>query len=491
MEDNIHENQPKIIGIMQNFGSLTAGKILGDLVTFLLFVILSRAYGQKGIGQYSFAIGLTGFFMVLGDFGLYNFSIKEMSRRRDSLQAFFGTILSTRLILSIIVFSLLIAIIPFLPFSRDTKLIIAVIGAYQILNTLMTGSTSVFVACETMHLAALLEFSLRAVIALVGIAIILMGGSLITVLVTFPIVTFGQVVVAFCLITKKYGRPRLSLSWSATFSTLRDAMPYGLASLLRQTSTRSDVVFLGFFLGEAAAGIYNVAYRVVFPLLFLPHFAGVAIFPLASKLYLSSRKDLESLFHRSMNLVILIGIPASAGIWLISEDLINLFFGKTFVESAQILHYLAWLLLFAFLKSIMGFFLMACDRQVQWTKSWAITACINVTGNIMLIPLFGIKGAALASLISDIVLISLFTIQLRTLFGWSAIGYRFFISCIATAGFIVPFTLLSHKELILVIPVSILIYSAILSMFREIRIKEFRIIFDILRGKSNRIVSTS
>jgi O-antigen/teichoic acid export membrane protein len=192
-----------------------------------------------------------------------------------------------------------------------------------------------------------------------------------------------------------------------------------------------------------------------------------------------------------MNLVILIGIPASAGIWLISEDLINLFFGKTFVESAQILHYLAWLLLFAFLKSIMGFFLMACDRQVQWTKSWAITACINVTGNIMLIPLFGIKGAALASLISDIVLISLFTIQLRTLFGWSAIGYRFFISCIATAGFIVPFTLLSHKELILVIPVSILIYSAILSMFREIRIKEFRIIFDILRGKSNRIVSTS
>ena len=56
------------------------------LFTFILFVLISRKFGQEGIGQYSFAVGLTGFFAVCADFGLYNYSIKEISAQTNSFK---------------------------------------------------------------------------------------------------------------------------------------------------------------------------------------------------------------------------------------------------------------------------------------------------------------------------------------------------------------------------------------------------------------------
>ena len=95
------------VRILQNFGFLTAGKTLGDVFTFFLYVTLSRAFGQEGIGQYAFAMALTGFFAVGASFGLYNFSIKELSRRTGPLGVHYSEIFSLRLLLSAAAFAAL------------------------------------------------------------------------------------------------------------------------------------------------------------------------------------------------------------------------------------------------------------------------------------------------------------------------------------------------------------------------------------------------
>lgn len=76
--------------VLRNFSFLALGKVLGDFFTFILFVVLSRYYGQEGMGQYSFAVALTGLFMVAAEFGLLELSVKEMSRIPDSMMDYFG-----------------------------------------------------------------------------------------------------------------------------------------------------------------------------------------------------------------------------------------------------------------------------------------------------------------------------------------------------------------------------------------------------------------
>jgi hypothetical protein len=66
-------------------------------------------------------------------------------------------------------------------------------------------------------------------------------------------------------------------------------------------------------INAAAAGIYNVAYRVIFLLTFAPHFAATAIFPQASRLYATSHSEFKALYHNSLNLIILLGLPIYYG----------------------------------------------------------------------------------------------------------------------------------------------------------------------------------
>ncbi len=197
----LDRNRMRARKIFLNFSFLTIGKILGDLFTFLFFVVLSKTFGEEGIGQYSFAMALTGFFAVFSDFGLYPFTIKEISRRTSLFEDYYGRIFSLRLILSAATFGVLLLVLPFLPFPYETKLIIAVIGAYQVIAKLVEGIEATFVAREDTHLAGLIEASFKATAALAGIAVVMAGGSLAIALATLPAVAFGLVFVAYWLAT--------------------------------------------------------------------------------------------------------------------------------------------------------------------------------------------------------------------------------------------------------------------------------------------------
>ena len=87
--------------IFRNFSFLVVGKVLANATTFILFVFLSRAYGQQGIGQYSFAMAIAGFLIVAADFGLYNLSIKDLSRSLDSISEYYSNVILMRVGLSI------------------------------------------------------------------------------------------------------------------------------------------------------------------------------------------------------------------------------------------------------------------------------------------------------------------------------------------------------------------------------------------------------
>ena len=226
------------------------------------------------------------------------------------------------------------------------------VGTFQIIYSVLDGVGSIFVAREKMLYKGLIEFSTKCSSALICIAIIYAGGGLAESLIALPVMAIFHVVTAHMLVIKKIGKLELGVPWKRLIAILHEATPYAGYEFLRQLATRIDVVFIGFMLGAASVGVYNVAYRVVFMLLFLPHFGSVAMLPLASRLYKNSQQELENLYHSSLNIVVLIGLPIAAGIWLIAPALIDFIFGKEFVESVQILRLLAVILFFACFNSI-------------------------------------------------------------------------------------------------------------------------------------------
>ncbi len=243
-------------------------------------------------------------------------------------------------------------------------------------------------------------------------------------------------------------------------------MPYALASFPFHLSTRLDVVFLGVLLGAIAAAVYNVAYRVIFLLTFVPQLAAFALFPLASQLYANKQmSEFKALYHGSLGVIVLTGLPLAAVVWLIAPDLIYLAFGANFADSASILRMLTGLLFFTWLSRIMEIFLMSCDRLVFRTQNLWAAAAMNLLGNLVLIPPFGLTGAAGATLISEALLVVLHAARLRPVLGWPRVASHLAISSIGVAVFVVPTVILSSLSLIILIPVSVLIYSGALASY--------------------------
>ncbi|MHC4268240.1 MAG: flippase [Planctomycetota bacterium] len=475
-------NRISLPKIFKNFSSLVIGKVLGDVFTFLFFVVLSRTFGQEGIGAYSFAMALTGFLVVFADFGLSDLSIKEMSRRSESLCEYFGKVLSLRFILAIAVFVFMVLMLYFFSFPRETIVIIAIIGTYQVLYSLVDGLATIFIAQEDMHFAGIIDASFRMVSALSGIVLIKIGCELDIVLYVLPALSIICLIITYLIAVKKYGKFKLILSLSFLTHTLSDAIPYLLSVLLRRLMTRMDVIFLGFLIGLNATGVYNVGYRVVFLLFLVPRFIGTTLLPIASRLYGNSQDDLVGLYHKSLGFICLIGLPTAAGIWLVAPDLINLFFGKNFIESTLILRYLAWLILLMFFVPVMGTFLTACDRQVDRTRSQFVAACCNVIGNAILIPMIGIMGAVIATLFSETVLVILLSWHLKGILGWPKICSRLTMSGVATFAFVSPFVFYKTQSLFITIPVAIFIYMGVLLFFKEIRRNELQILITLFKS---------
>ncbi len=468
--------------IFRNFSFLASGKTLGDLFTFLLFVALSRAYGQEGIGRYSFAVAFTGMFTVIADFGLYGYSIKDLSRLDGPLGKPFGRFYTLRGFLSAGVLIILLLTIPFLPFPAETKRIIALVGAYQIFLRLAEGLGALFITREETHISGGLDAALRLATMLAGLAVIASGGPLVLVIAAMPILASVQIIVAYGLVTRKYGRPEIVLDPAVLKTTFREALPFAFSLILYQLYSRIDVVFLGFFSGEAASGIYNVAYRIVFLVLFIPHFAAVSIFPLASRLFVESREKLSKLYVKALRMCALTGIPAAAGIWLLAPGLIRVIYGDAFVESAEVLRYLAWLVVIFFISRMLVTILTSCDLQATATRMQWITAGVNVAGNLILIPRFGVKGAAAATLISESLLAILLLSRIRPLLGPSRLLSRFVIGGVGAAAFAIPFSIWGPAHLLIAIPASAVIYGAVIYLVPTTRRDEWNLLTGLLRA---------
>jgi O-antigen/teichoic acid export membrane protein len=472
--------------VLQNFGFLIGGRSLGDGFTFLLFVFLSRRFGQEGIGLYSFAVGLTGLVAVAADFGLYAFSIKELSRCEGSVRDSYGPFLGLRLIFTAAVVTVgLGASFALLPLSGESSAIIPIIliiGTYQLMLTLINGATAVLISQNEARLAGTIEVTLKAGSALAAMLIGLAGGDLRTVLAALPAIAVIQAVVAYGIVFAKYGAPRFVASSSSIIEKARETVPYGLSALLSQVHARSDVVLIGILVGTVAAGVYNVAYRMVFLLMFVPHFASVALLPVTSKLYKRSSESLRVFYQRTTNFVLLLSLPAAAGLWLVAPDLIRLVFGGSFDQSVLILRVLAALLFFNFHRRLLGVFLMSCDLQTSRTHGIWTAAWVNLVGNLILIPTVGLTGAAISTVFSEALLVLFFAVKLRPVLGWPRVRSRLAIGGLGVASFWVPFALLPHVSIALVVPVSLVVYIAVLVAFRQTRNNEVRRMLEVLRS---------
>ena len=188
-------------------------------------------------------------------------------------------------------------------------------------------------------------------------------------------------------------------------------MPLAASFLLDQVTNVSDRYMLAWLSGEAEAGKYAVGYDLAGnSILMIMNAINLAAYPMIVKLLDTKGKEAALAYFKTYAILLFgVSIPAVVGLSLVGPNIIDLVIGDAYRESVTLL--LPWVSCAIFFMGAGAFYthlpFQLGNNNMGIFKIAGVVAVLNLLLNYWLIPKMGMQGAAIATLLSFIVSVSL------------------------------------------------------------------------------------
>ena len=199
--------------------------------------------------------------------------------------------------------------------------------------------------------------------------------------------------------SKKFA-PKLLKKW------LSISLPLGFTAMTNFAITRWDIIVVGALLGMDGAASYSVASRIALLVSIFLRLINIAISPtLASQYYRKQYRDYKQTILLTTIASAIVGIPIYLCMFIYSHHLLSLF-GDEYVTAIRVLQILAFGQMCNVLTGPAGIALAMSGREKQNLVYSSIGCVLSLLGLILLVPRYGISGAAIATS-SGIILINI------------------------------------------------------------------------------------
>lgn len=404
---------------------LWVGSLLGAGLGFLTQIILARYLGPGRYGAFSASLTTVTLLAPLAGFGLQAFWLKAFGQEgwaaRRWLPASFKFVASSTLLVG----ALLIMWAEFGPHGIDTRYSLVILTSYLAGQAILElVSTKLQLEEKYLTLSAWqLTPHLGRLAIIVGFVMV-MDESISTVDVS---IIYSIVAIVFTLLgiyplwqmtnrrftLKEHGPFSGHLNkatvYPSVYETCSQAWPFGLAVIFHLLYYQSNIVLLQKLDGDNAAGIYNVAFIVMTGVYLLPSVIYQKF--MLAKLHRWARHDKDMFYkaYRQGNLaMVVLGVLAAICLWGIVPYMVPLLFGDAYKTAVNLLLILSFCAPLRFVAMSVGAVLVTQEHMRKKVKYMGVVAVVNIILNLVLIPKFSYYGAAIATLISEALLLILY-----------------------------------------------------------------------------------
>jgi PST family polysaccharide transporter len=207
--------------------------------------------------------------------------------------------------------------------------------------------------------------------------------------------------------------------WNECLHLLRQCWPLALSSIAILVYLRTDQLMLNSMLGNESVGIYSAALRLSEVWYMIPVIVMASVFPAILRAKQNDTTLYRNRLQQLLSALVIIALLVAALVSALAPLIISTVFGNQFAASAGVLAIHMWTSVFVFLGVASGSWLIAEGLQLYSFYRTACGAVINVGANLILIPAYGPVGAAIATLVSQLVaayLMDLVSPQTRDMF---------------------------------------------------------------------------
>ncbi len=382
-------------------------KLIRALFNLIFAVLIARHLGPIDYGKIVFVITYISFFQALVNLGIdgivvrdiAGFSISNAEDKHKSSKEILGNAFTLRTYVSVVSWVLSICFMQIVV-DNELTLLTAIIGAILLLQPLDTIDLW-FQSQHKVSFVAKFKIASYFLTAIFRIYLIYSNKSLLW----FAFGVFFEYLFISVAIIFAFKRSDCILSFSSniinSFGLLRESWVYLIYGLLLMVSTKVDQVIINYLLEDKQyVGLYVAGVAIVGGLNMIGSVASAVMLPNVSKLKVTS----EVLYRKRLTLIfrtyILLSFVAFIGISFFSSQIISLLYGVSFLKSGAVLAIYSATLIPA--SIIYGQMLwINNERQPRvFLFQGLLSASLTIIFNFLLIPIYGLPGAAFASVIS-------------------------------------------------------------------------------------------
>ncbi|MBQ7965950.1 MAG: flippase [Ruminococcus sp.] len=386
--------------VLKNASWIVGCKIVQSIITFLIGMLTARYLGPSNYGLISYASSVVAFALPIMQLGFNSTLVQEFIEKPEKEGKILGTCLTLN-ILSAIASIVGVTSFAYIANPDETETVIV---------CFLYSLTLLFQAVEMTQYwfqAKLLSKypSIVALIAYVVVAVykiyILVSGKSIRWFAVSHVIEVFVIAILLIVLFKKLSKQKLSFSWELGKQMFNRSKYYITSSIMVVIFQQTDRIMLKLMLDEAQTGYYSAAITCIG----ITSFVFSAIIDSARPSILESKVSSKDRFEKKtvvlFSVITALSLAQSIGMTLLSKPIILIVYGEAFLPAVPVLSCAVWFVTFGYYGMVRNIWILAEGQQKYL---WIINLCgavMNVIVNLILIPLYGAVGAAVASVITQ------------------------------------------------------------------------------------------
>lgn len=387
--------------VLKNASWIIGCKIVQSVMTLIIGMITARYLGPSNYGLINYAASITSFFSPIMKLGFDATLVREFLDHPDDE----GTVLGTSLVLNII--SSFASIAGIFAFT-----LIANAGDLEtILVCILYSVTLIFQAGEMIQywFQSKLQSKYPSIVALIAYTVvavykisILVTGKDILWFVAAHSIEAAIIALLLWIIYIKIAKQKITVTFSFGKKMFSRSKYYIISGLMIVIFQQTDRIMIRLIYGEAEVGYYSAAFTCVG----ISAFVFSAIIDSFRPSILEGKKISNEIYEGRLtaffSIVIFLSLAQSVGMTVLAKPIILILFGESYTPAIVVLQILVWYIVFSYLGTGRNIWILAEGKQKYLWRINLAGAILNVVGNAILIPKMGARGAAIATVISQI-----------------------------------------------------------------------------------------
>ncbi|MBI2607531.1 MAG: flippase [Candidatus Doudnabacteria bacterium] len=391
-----------MLQIGRNIFSLVFSRVIAGIILFLIYAQLAQYLGPVKAGQYGLLAGFITVFSIFVDLGMSQLVIKKISEDRARASKILANYFSIQFLLGVGFMLIMAGYIFTTDYPQIVKNALYITSVALLLSSMSLPFRSVINAFQKLTIIAQVNF-VNSVIngGMMILAIYFRTDIFFLAFISIAVSVFDLLI--YGIVTHKKFTPfRIEFDKSFVKQLFIWTFPFTLLTFF-SIYNRIDALMLPQLRDFRETGYYAAAYKFWDVLAFFPAVIAISLYPffaeaLSRNLRDQAKKGLET-YTRYM---IAIALPLAAGAFLVSGELINIFYGADFAPAAPAMWILIAAVAVLFIYTPVNSMIISQETKAA-TKITGFTLLFNFTTNLIFIPIFGFVAAAVTTVASELI----------------------------------------------------------------------------------------